>query len=45
MRMIIMGGETILRKLHKSDGDVFNNRPVIKPSDWIFMLYRALRKK
>lgn len=45
MRMIIMGGETILRKLHKSGGDIFNDRPLIKPGDWIFMLYRALRKK
>lgn len=45
MRMIIMGGETILRKLHKSDGDIFNNRPIIKRLDWIFMLYRSLRKK
>ena len=45
MRMIIMGGETILRKLHKSGGDIFNDRPLIKPGDWIFMFYRALRKK
>jgi squalene synthase HpnC len=45
MRMIIMGGETILRKLHKSGGDIFNDRPLIKPGDWVFMLYRALRKK
>lgn len=45
MRMIILGGETILRKLHKSGGDIFNDRPLIKPGDWVFMLYRALRKK
>ncbi|MDD5241465.1 MAG: squalene synthase HpnC [Sulfuricella sp.] len=45
MRMIIMGGETILRKLHKSGGDIFNHRPMIKSGDWIYMLYRALRKK
>lgn len=45
MRMIILGGETILRKLHKSGGDVFNDRPVLKPGDWITMLYRALRWK
>jgi squalene synthase HpnC len=45
MRMILMGGETILRKLHKSGGDIFNDRPLIEPGDWIFMLYRALRKK
>jgi len=45
MRMIIMGGETILRKLHKSGGDVFAERPVLKPGDWVYMLYRALRQK
>ncbi|MCE5180174.1 MAG: squalene synthase HpnC [Betaproteobacteria bacterium] len=45
MRMIVMGGETILRKLHKSGGDVFNNRPILKSGDWAYMLYRALRKK
>lgn len=44
MRMIIMGGETILRKLHKSGGDVFAGRPVLKPGDWAYMLYRALRQ-
>jgi squalene synthase HpnC len=43
MRMIILGGETILRKLHKSGGDVFEDRPVLKPGDWLYMLYRALR--
>lgn len=42
MRMIIMGGESILRKLHKSRGDVFNQRPVLKPGDWAYMLYRSI---
>lgn len=42
MRMIIMGGESILRKLHKSHGDIFNQRPVLKPGDWIYMLYRSI---
>jgi squalene synthase HpnC len=45
MRMIILGGETILRKLHKSGGDIFNDRPVLGPADWLTMLYRALRWK
>lgn len=43
MRMIILGGETILRKLHKSGGDVFQDRPVLKPGDWVYILYYALR--
>jgi squalene synthase HpnC len=45
MRTIIAGGETILRKLHKSQGDMFNHRPVLKPWDWGYMLYRAVRAK
>lgn len=42
LRLIILGGETILRKLHKSGGDVFRGRPVLKPADWPAMLLRAL---
>jgi len=45
MRMIIMGGESILRKLHSSRGDVFQQRPVLKAGDWVYMLYRSLRAK
>lgn len=45
MRMIIMGGDTILRKLHKSRGDIFQNRPVLKPADWLYMAYRAILAK
>jgi squalene synthase HpnC len=41
LRMIILGGETILRKLHKNT-DVFHERPVIMAGDWVRMLYRAL---
>ncbi|HQR50668.1 MAG TPA: squalene synthase HpnC, partial [Methylophilaceae bacterium] len=45
MRTIIAGGETILRKLHKSHGDMFNQRPVLRSTDWAYMLYRAVRAK
>lgn len=45
MRAIIAGGETILRKLHKARGDMFTQRPVIRPRDWAYMLYRAVRAK
>jgi squalene synthase HpnC len=45
MRTIIAGGETILRKLHKARGDMFNHRPVLRYSDWPYMLYRAVRAK
>lgn len=45
MRSIIAGGERILHKLHKSRGDMFNQRPVLKPWDWAYMLYRAVRAR
>jgi squalene synthase HpnC len=45
MRMIIAGGERILRKLHQSRGDMFKHRPVLTPRDWGYMLYRAVRAK
>jgi len=45
MRTIIAGGETILKKLHRSHGDMFNHRPVLRPWDWGYMLYRAVRAK
>jgi hypothetical protein len=42
LRMIVLGGERILRKLHDSDGDVFGKRPVLRPPDWGYMFLRAL---
>jgi squalene synthase HpnC len=45
MRSIIAGGETILRKLHRSRGDMFHHRPVLRPWDWAYMMYRAIRAK
>ncbi|MCB5189753.1 squalene synthase HpnC [Methylobacillus arboreus] len=45
MRMIIAGGERILKKLHHGRGDVFNQRPVLNAVDWTYMFYRAVRKK
>lgn len=45
MRLIILGGERILYKLHRSHGDMFNQRPKLGLGDWLYMLWRALRKK
>lgn len=42
IRMIIAGGDSILRKLLACRGDVFHQRPVLRPGDWPRMLYRAL---
>lgn len=43
LRLIILGGETILRKLYAVHGDVFRKRPVLTAADWPRMLWRALR--
>lgn len=45
MRSIIAGGETILRKLHRRHGDMFNHRPTLGLKDWAYMTYRAVRAK
>jgi squalene synthase HpnC len=45
MRLIIAGGETILRKLHQHRGDMFQHRPVLTVWDWARMLFKAIRKK
>jgi squalene synthase HpnC len=42
MRLIISGGETIIRKIRNVNGDVFNKRPTIKAWDWPFILLKAL---
>lgn len=41
LRLIVMGGRRILEKLERSGGDVFYQRPVLRPADWITMLFRA----
>jgi len=45
MRLIILGGERILQKLHESRGDMFNQRPVLGLADWLYMLRGALWPK
>lgn len=42
IRMIILGGERILYRLHETQGDVFHHRPVLRLADWLYMLRRAL---
>ncbi len=41
MRMIIAGGLRILDKLKAVDYDMFRRRPVLKPWDWIIMLFKS----
>ncbi len=42
LRLIVLGGERILYKLHATRGDVFRHRPVLRGADWLYMLRRAL---
>ncbi|UTH73106.1 squalene synthase HpnC [Chromobacterium sp. IIBBL 290-4] len=41
LRLIILGGDRILSKLHASGGDVFKQRPKLSAWDWIYMIGRA----
>ena len=41
MRLIIAGGKRILRKLDKAHYDMFRQRPVLRPLDWIIMLLNS----
>ena len=42
LRTIVCGGRRILDKLDAIDGDVFQQRPVLRPVDWMVMLYRSV---
>lgn len=41
LRVTILGGETILRKLHADPGCIFHDRPVLTKKDWGIMLWRG----
>ncbi len=41
IRTIVCGGRRILDKLDAVDGNVFRHRPVLRPLDWFYMLYRS----
>jgi hypothetical protein len=41
MRMIIAGGLRILDKLEVADYDMFRQRPVLRPFDWVIMLINS----
>jgi len=43
VRLIILGGDRILMKLHQAGGNVFKQRPVLGWRDWVVMCWRALR--
>ena len=45
MRMIIAGGERVLKKLYQAHGNVFEFRPQLGKKDWLYIAYRAFSKK
>jgi len=44
MRMIIAGGERIIAKINKVNGDIFNFRPTLNYVDWLIVFLKALMK-
>lgn len=41
LRLIIAGGNRILDKIERVHYDVFRKRPVLRPHDWIIMLFKS----
>ena len=41
MRLIIAGGNRILAKLENAQYDMFRQRPVLRPFDWVIMLAKS----
>lgn len=44
MRMIVAGGERIIAKINKANGDIFNFRPTLNYGDWLIIFLKALMK-
>jgi squalene synthase HpnC len=44
MRMIIAGGERIIAKINKANGDIFKFRPTLNYGDWLIVFLKALMK-
>jgi squalene synthase HpnC len=42
LRLVIQGGLRILERIDAVGGDVFRDRPVLRPTDWLLMGARAL---
>jgi squalene synthase HpnC len=45
LRMIVAGGDRILTKIARVEGDVFHHRPVLRWFDWPLLLARALQRR
>ena len=44
MRMIIAGGERIIQKINKVNGDIFKHRLTLNKWDWLMIILKALFK-
>ncbi len=44
LRLIVQGGLRILEKIEAVRHDVFRQRPVLRPTDWLLMLWRAVTR-
>lgn len=41
LRLVVEGGLRILERIDRVRGDVFRHRPMLRPPDWLLMLWRA----
>lgn len=44
LRMIIAGGERIIARINKANGDIFSHRPELNHWDWVLIFFKALLK-
>ena len=42
LRLVIQGGLRIIEKIEQVNGDIVNQRPVLKKWDWALLMWRAL---
>ena len=42
LRLIVLGGLSILERIEAADYDIFRHRPVLRRTDWIRMIWMAL---
>lgn len=45
MRLVIAGGEQIIKKLYRVKGDIFNHRPTLNKLDWCVIFLKAVFKR
>jgi squalene synthase HpnC len=45
LRMIVAGGEQIIKKLKRCKGDIYHHRPQLNALDWVMIFIKALFKR